>query len=250
MTEEETTPARAVLDLGGVERVMVFGAHPDDEIIGSGGLIHRLNREGKEVHVVTFTCGETAARADGEMEAMAARRKTEMRQADEQLGVSCRHILAIASQHVYQAVFQDNTLHHDLIRLLRQVRPQMLLTHAADNHRDHCAIATISPQAAFQAAEGILESLGEPWRTELVLYYGVESEPDEPNMVAEISPKDLEAKLAALRAQLSQMRSGYLERLEWMVRSRAELWGARCGGAGDYAEAFHLDSSHPLRISA
>jgi LmbE family N-acetylglucosaminyl deacetylase len=239
-----------MIDFAQIERVMVFGAHPDDEIIGPGGLIHRLHREGKEVHVVTFTCGETAAHDEGEMEAMAARRKAEMREADDLLGVSCRHILAIASQHVYQAVFHDNTLHHDLIRLLRQVRPQMLLTHAADNHRDHCAIATISPQAAFQAAEGILEGLGDPWRSELVLYYGVEGEPEGPNVVADIWPEDLEAKLAALRAQLSQVRAGYLERLEWMVRSRAELWGARCGGAGSYAEAFHLDSSHPLRIGA
>ena len=33
-----------------VERILVLGAHPDDEIIGPGGTIHRFSRKGKQVY--------------------------------------------------------------------------------------------------------------------------------------------------------------------------------------------------------
>ena len=42
------------------QRILVFSAHPDDEILGVGGTIARLSDLGKEVYVVTFAIGETS----------------------------------------------------------------------------------------------------------------------------------------------------------------------------------------------
>ncbi|MCD6416760.1 MAG: PIG-L family deacetylase [Planctomycetes bacterium] len=231
-----------------IERILVFGAHPDDEIIGAGGFVHRLSREGGEAHVVTFTCGETAADSVAGMAQMARRREKEMTSADRALGVTSRRVLSIPSQQVYDAVYGDSELHHELIRIIREAQPDAVLAHAPDNHRDHCAVARIAPQSVFQAAERILGALGEPWQTRLLLRYGVQQEVEEPNLVVRIGREDLEAKLKALRTQLSQRREGYLERFEQMIRARAELWGARRFGAGEYAEAFHLDASRPLLL--
>ena len=41
-------------------RVIVVGAHPDDETLGAGGLLHTAARAGRHVEVVTATAGEAS----------------------------------------------------------------------------------------------------------------------------------------------------------------------------------------------
>ncbi|WP_145001079.1 PIG-L family deacetylase [Kocuria rhizophila] len=48
------------LDLAGVDRAVVFAAHPDDETLGAGGTVRRLARQGTEVRVVVATLGENS----------------------------------------------------------------------------------------------------------------------------------------------------------------------------------------------
>ena len=43
------------LDLEGVDRAVVFAAHPDDETLGAGGTVHRLNQAGSSVRVIVAT---------------------------------------------------------------------------------------------------------------------------------------------------------------------------------------------------
>jgi len=250
-------------DLDCIERAMVFGAHPDDEIIGPGGTIHMLSSRGKEIYVVTFTSGGTAANSLEEMEDMIARRKREMEETDKILGVTARELLQIPSQQVYAAVYgglnvydadapnNEMTLHHKLIKLIRKYRPDLVFTHSSDNHRDHCGIADITPQSVFQASKSILGHLGEPWDVPLLLYYPVERELEgeySPNLVVEIERGDLDAKIAAMETQISQTRGDYLQHFREIMHGRAQLWGAKLFGAGKYAEPFHLGYKTPIRI--
>lgn len=46
------------LDLEGVDALVVLAAHPDDESLGAGGLVHRLGARGVPVTVVVATDGE------------------------------------------------------------------------------------------------------------------------------------------------------------------------------------------------
>lgn len=46
------------LELGGVDRLVVLAAHPDDESLGAGGLISLAARAGAQVRVVVATLGE------------------------------------------------------------------------------------------------------------------------------------------------------------------------------------------------
>lgn len=249
-------------NLNDIERVMVLGAHPDDEIIGPGGTAHMLASQGRKVSVVTFTDGGTAANSPAEMGAMIAKRRTEMSATDNILGVTTRELIQIPSQQVYRAVYGDLkvydanapgnglTLHHKLIQLIRQHKPDLIFTHSQDNHRDHCAIADITPQSVFQASESILAHLGTPWNVPLLLYYSVEGEllgNFSPNTIIEIRQEDLEAKMAAMRTQVSQTRGDYLAHFLEMMHGRAQLWGAKLG-AGRYAEPFYLSPRTPVRI--
>jgi LmbE family N-acetylglucosaminyl deacetylase len=237
------------INLDGIERVLIFGAHPDDEIIGPGGSAHRFSSQCKEVYVATFTCGGTAANSPEEMQRMIEKRKTEMQETDKVLGITKREVLGIASQQVYGAVYGDNKLHHELIRLIRQYRPHILFTHSSDNHRDHNGIAAITRESAFQASESILGNLGEPWLIPVLLYYSVEQELPTSNVIIEIGKTDLDAKLAAMATQISQTRGDYLRHFQEMMAGRAQLWGAKLFGAGKYAEPFYLEQSRPLLVT-
>ena len=248
MLLNERKGALSLINFANIERAMAFAAHPDDEILICGGLLHRLSSAGKDVCVVSFTLGGTAANTPEEARRMENQRRQEIQKTDEILGVGRREILEVPSQQVYNAVYRDNELHHRLIELIRSFRPQILISHQGGDHRDHNAIRTITPESAYQASEAILGHLGDPWETPVVLYGSPIGGVREPSVIVEIEEDDLEAKVQALRAQVSQKREGFLQRLEEITRSSAPLWGARTFGPGRYAEAFHLDAGHPIRI--
>jgi|SRR3989338_513941 len=248
-----------------LQRVMIFGAHPDDEIIGPGGIIHKFASQGVETYAVIFTDGGTTANSIGEMPHMIQIRKDEMKESGEILGIKKRELLQIPCQHIFQAhhggemvydLESDNhklTLHQKLIKLIRAYKPDLIFTHSLDNHRDHCAIAEATPHAVFQSAEDLLGHLGKPWSTPLLLYYSVEQElmgDFSPNIILQIEEENLEAKLRAMKTQVSQTRTdGYLEHHIGMIKSRASLWGAKYFGHNAYAEPFHLRPSYPCRIA-
>ncbi len=239
---------------------MVFGAHPDDEIIGLGATIHNLSSQKKEINVITFTGGGTAANSAKEIYSMIKTRKNEMKKTNKILGITNRELLQIPSQEVYAAVYgnlkivdqygiSDNrkiSLHHMLIFLIRKYKPQILFTHSPDNHRDHCGISDVTPQAVFQASELILKNLGEPYKVPLVLNYSIETELEKnytPNFFIEVSKNNMAAKTKAMATQISQTRHEYLTRFNEIINSRAQLCGAKMFGAGKYAESFYINNS-------
>lgn len=88
-------PAARVPTAG--DRVLVFAPHPDDEVLGLGGLLHSSRRQGARVQVVYLTSGDgfrlcAAAKYRGwpdqaRMRQLASERRSEARAALERLGV-------------------------------------------------------------------------------------------------------------------------------------------------------------------
>ncbi len=70
-------------------RIVVLAAHPDDEVLGVGGLCAGLARRGRPLHVVWATDGEAShpAAPAGLVADLPQRRRAESRQALERLGV-------------------------------------------------------------------------------------------------------------------------------------------------------------------
>lgn len=81
-------PAVADLGLSPGSRALVLAAHPDDETLGLGGVVHRLCSTGVHVHVVVATDGEAAHGAAGDRRLLAATRRDEVRAATVALGVA------------------------------------------------------------------------------------------------------------------------------------------------------------------
>lgn len=122
-------------------------AHPDDAEILCGGTLTRLVREhGWQAHIATMTpgdCGSAQLPADE----ISRVRRAEGAAAAQHIGATY-HCL---EERDLQVFYNDRTL-EKVTRLLRQVRPRLVLTHSpADYMLDHEMTSTVVRAAAFAA---------------------------------------------------------------------------------------------------
>jgi LmbE family N-acetylglucosaminyl deacetylase len=149
------------------ERILVFGAHPDDEMTMAGTMA-KMAEAGVHVACVTMTNGSEGYPRPEMRDEIVAMRRQEMADADKVLGIARRYPL----DRDDMALCADKATVKDCIRIVREVRPHAVFTHGPhDRHRDHLATHTISVQAAWHAGEPVVAELGEPWRTPHVYYY-------------------------------------------------------------------------------
>ncbi len=239
--------------------LMVVHAHPDDEAIGTGGTFARYAAEGIRTVLVTCTLGEEGEIVDAELNTPANKarlaeiRYNELRAAVAHLGIGHLEVLPYrdsgmigtpSNQHPES--FAQADLHEAtgrLVRLIRQYRPQVLVTYNEQGgygHPDHI-MAHKMTLAAWDAAgdAGQYPAAGVPW-TPQKLYYissrralwlktwttmrerGLPTPMDTPDFdpsrfvddprvttTLDIKPY-LPQKLAALRAHRTQIRSDWM----------------------------------------
>ena len=139
-------------------RLLAIFAHPDDESFGPGGALACYAAQGVEVHVCTVTDGaagshETNAPSGPENPSLATLRRSELACACQVLGVHL-HTLdyrdsgmqgAADNQHphsLYQAALDG--VARELVHVMRQVRPHVVLTHDPSGgyfHPDHIKVS-------------------------------------------------------------------------------------------------------------
>lgn len=184
--ESEAIPYEA-LDLRG-ERLLVLAPHPDDEVIGVGGVVARHLRDGRRVHVVIATDGAEAGSGD---------REAESRRGLALLGEPFElTFLRFADRHLAENV---DALRDRLIAIVRETRPDLILVPSPiEIHPDHVALST-----AFCAAVQSDDALFADAATARVAFYEV-SQTIRPNALVDITPF-AEAKYAAIAAHASQL---------------------------------------------
>jgi LmbE family N-acetylglucosaminyl deacetylase len=112
-------------------RVLVVGAHPDDEVFGCGGTIPKFTRQGFEVHVLTLTRGDGLFDEEfieqGRREALKAHRI---------LGVAETHFENLPTVRLDTIPqYQINDL---LLTYFQRIKPNVLfLPFYGDINRDH-----------------------------------------------------------------------------------------------------------------
>jgi LmbE family N-acetylglucosaminyl deacetylase len=214
------------------KRVLVFGAHVDDEVIGPGGTIARLSDLGAEITVVTFTGGNADtgyARLEWK-DKMGEMRREEARGIDAALGIGRRIFLGLPTQDVRN----EGTVFRECVRIIRQARPDVIFTHwVEDKHRDHRVAALIVDEARWKASEPIMNDLGPAWHTPELYFYEILELFPHPSILVDISPT-LERKLSAMQAAETQ-----LDVLPGIVNYIKGIGMARGYSRGvPYAEAF------------
>ena len=209
------------------ERVLVVAAHPDDVDFGAGGTVATLVGRGCAVTYCIATDGD-AGGFDPEVprSEIPGIRRGEQRAAAEVFGVADVRFLGYRDGQL--TVTHD--LRRDIARVIRQVRPQLVITQSPDrnyrriyaSHPDHMAAGEAALQAVYPDARNPFahptlladEGLAE-WAVEQVWVMGRE-DADHAIDITAVFP----TKLAALRAHVSQV--AHLDDLEDRMRG----WGA------------------------
>jgi len=155
------------------ERVLVFGAHPDDEIAMASAMA-KMADMGVHVTVAIYTDG-----CEGYPDPSLAATIVQMR-AEEQ--AECDKVLGIARRHCFNrpdmALENDKQTFLGTMELIRDVRPDAIFTHGPwDRHRDHRNTHAISVEARWQAGEPVAARLGQPWVTPHLYYYNAVHDP-------------------------------------------------------------------------
>ena len=161
-------------------RALVVGAHPDDADFGAGGLIALWAAAGCEVTVACVTDGDSGGfDPDVPREDVPGLRRDEQRAAADALGAKDVRFLGRPDGFVTV----DADLRRDLARLIRELRPEAVVTHAPERnyrfvflyHPDHLAtgaavLAAVYPDARNEFA---FPELGlEPWEVPQVWLFG------------------------------------------------------------------------------
>lgn len=193
-------------------RALTVVAHPDDSDFGAGGTVAGLTDQGWEVSMLFCTRGEQGGFDPSLHEQMPAIREREQKAASAVLGVSDVRFLD---------GYRDGWLHpsydlqRDIVRVIRQVRPDLMIIQSAErrydqifaSHPDHLACGEATIRAIYPAAENqfawpelITDEGLEPFT---VPEFWVMSHRDAAHVV-DITDT-LDRKIAALREHASQV---------------------------------------------
>jgi LmbE family N-acetylglucosaminyl deacetylase len=235
-----------VLDDTEVARVLSITAHPDDVDFGAAGTIARWTEAGIEVVYCIVTDGDAGGFDENFPRAeMPALRRAEQVAAAKCVGVQDVRFLGYPDGRV-EATLE---LRRDLARVIRQVRPDRVLSQSPErnyarpgiSHPDHRAVGSATLDAVYPDARNpfafaeLRDSEGlAAWTVREVWIAGGVT----PNHYVDIT-ETFERKLAALRAHESQtaQRDGLADFLRARLASTAELAGLP---EGHLAEGFQV----------
>ncbi|MBB4914089.1 PIG-L deacetylase family protein [Streptosporangium saharense] len=232
-----------------IERVLVVTAHPDDVDFGAAGTVARFTDRGVEVVYCVVTDGD-AGGFDREVDngGMAELRRGEQTAAAKAVGVTDVRFLGYPDGTVVQSL----DLRRDIARVIRQVRPDLVITHSpernyrfvAPSHPDHRAVGGATLDAIYPDARNpyafpeLLREEGlDAWEAREVWLNGSPT-PDHHVDITET----VDRKINALRAHASQV--GHMDDLDGFVRERFGRTAVAAGfGEDHYAEAFQRVST-------
>ena len=190
------------------QRMLLVHAHPDDESINQGATMAKYVARGTQVTLVTCTLGEEGEVLVPDLEHLASHREDslgqhrvrELADAMRELGVTDYRFLggegkyrdsgmvwhadghAVAGEDVKEGTFWRADLTEaaaDLVSVIREVRPQVLVTYdefGGYGHPDHIQAHRVAMYgASLAAARSFRPELGEPWDVAKI-YWGAMSE--------------------------------------------------------------------------
>ncbi len=171
--------------------MVCFHAHPDDESIGTGGILARLADEGVRTVLVTCTGGEVGEIGDptlATLDNLAEIRERELRTACEILGVAHLELLGYRDSGMVGTPDNErpdafaradlDVAAGRLVALIRRYRPQVLVTYDENGfygHPDHINANRITVRAFARAGDPAAypDQDLEPWQPAKLYYTAV-----------------------------------------------------------------------------
>lgn len=224
------------------QTLLVVAPHPDDEVLGCGGLIKRIKDSGGKVYILFLTVGNTNEYSKSGNSTIEERKK------------EIEKVSKLLKYDGYRIAYPGNNFHLKLDQIprkdliteiengkeisLNKIMPTIVaMPHHYDYNQDHLACA----QAVLAATRPLPDELKPLQRTVL----GFESvptadwwsTPHNVNFFIQLSDTDLEVKLTALETYRSQLRNGNHPRSLRSMKNLAYLRGMQIGNVA--AEGFY-----------
>lgn len=138
--------------------LLAIFAHPDDETFRCGGTLALLTQHGVRVQVLTATRGQAGSRGNPPLcapEELPAVRENELRCACSALGIQPPILFDYQDGQLAKA--DPEQLAAQILQIVKETRPQVMLTFGADGlsgHPDHIAIGFAAAEA-FRRADDV-----------------------------------------------------------------------------------------------
>lgn len=225
--------------------VLAIFAHPDDVELTVGGTLLKMKSLGYKTGALDVTRGEMGTRGTAEV------RHKEAEEAARILKLDARENLELPDGHVW---LTEET-RTKLVRVLRRLKPKVLLTHQIDDpHPDHNHITQIVREAARLASMQKYDfDFGQERINAPIVAHNIFSLRVAPSFIVDIS-EFVEQKTEAIRAHLSQFYNpdsneletrltskGFIEELENRSRYFGSLIGAAAGEPFFVREALNVE---------
>jgi LmbE family N-acetylglucosaminyl deacetylase len=220
------------------QKLLIVSPHPDDEVLGCGGLIKRVKDQGGEVHILFLTVGDTQEYS-----------KKGVSNGNERIS-EIERVSKFLKYDDYQILFEGNTFHLrldtvpqiDLVskieESLNRIKPTIVaMPRHQDYNQDHRAAA----QALISATRPAPSDF-KPFQKIVLAYESVPvanwayNQTENPNFYVSLSKEELKAKLKALSIYKSQVRKGAHARSLRSMENLAKFRGMQIGQ--EYAEAY------------
>lgn len=216
----------------------VIAAHPDDEVLGCGGVIARMAGEGRPVHVAVLGEGATSRHDARLAESVEVDRlATQAQEAADILGASSLSLFGLPDNRFDSIDLLD--IVKTIEGFLEDIRPSMVLCHHGgdvnvDHRRTFEAVlaatrrlpgSNIAMVAAFEVASSTdwaFQRTGTPFH---------------PNLFVDVTGA-MDKKLAAMSAYREEIRGFPHPRSLESLRAQAQRWGSTAGV--EAAEAFEI----------
>ena len=203
-------------------------AHPDDEVLGAGGMINELVRKNQKVKVC-FMCSDAEAR-----------KTNQKNKSIRQQAISSLKILGLSDDEIVFGTFPNikmNTVPHlDLVKFIEstiiEYEPDVVITHYPDDlNSDHKITSECCDEAIryFQRNNSSISIKKYMYMEVLSSTDWVIGKSFAPNFFYEIGIDSLENKIKALNEYDSALRDFPHSRSIENIRALATIRGCQCG---------------------
>ena len=209
-------------------RVLVIGAHPDDNEFGAGGTVAKLIKQGWQATYIICTNGNKGSHDPG----MSSYRLSEIREGEQRAAADVLGVERVLFLRNNDGELEPTfALRSEIAFYVRHFKPHYVFTHDPWKHYmlhpDHRAVGFATIEGIVSARDHLfmpgLSQIGiGVWRPQSLFLWGAE----QPDHVEDIS-ETLDLKIASLREHHSQLdeSEGWPER----VRQRAMELGKEAG---------------------
>lgn len=230
--------------------ILAIFSHPDDAELTVGGTLLKLRSLGYRTGAIDVTRGEMGTRGTVEM------RAAEAESAAKILKLDLRENLGLPDGRV----FPNDDSRQKLVRVLRRIKPKLILTHQIDDpHPDHDHTAMLVRESArLSSMQNYDPGSGSERIAVPRVLHNVFSQSVKPSFIVDIS-EHLAEKMAAIRAHASQFydprsgepetrltAKGFLDEIETRSRYFGSLIGVEAGEPFYVREALNVEDPAAL----